>query len=580
MSFFYLRSFVVLFAVSGLAVSLPAPVGAQSLLLSPFGDDGTLDDRLRKLERDVELRCKWLDETREKLSGYEDTLSLVNVNYSIASGQYYAALKQTGDRFSGEVRELESRHRRWLDRWGTANSDVTVAKGLIKRWSEEKQEIKDRLESLREFADDPAPPPEPGGGRQAGAGKGSKQIKDAEKDVRDLGESADRTADKISKTGKKVIDVVEDGEELARLFRLSIARINQSEPVGTPNPDAESGSVQPDFAELFRKFSIDGGVGYQRERLPDYRFGVINLGTNLNPLHDIAPRLDGIKVDFGVNFELPGPVQDTAWTGRIGGGISKTKGTERQTISAFAPGQVPAYVDLSGRGGFAFNTNSLVKLDVDATRFDINGELGIKKVFPGGIIANPYAGAFYRHSRVDYDVTMDTDFLNGRFFNTLNERIRLNQLGADVGLDLTWQPHDRVSFMVGGHAGLAYTDASYSGRDCGDGSLLTPGCDGALFANGGVSRGRESVDPFAGVKAAIGIYLFCRKNAVPIAAHALNAAAQALKSSCVSVRAQGTFDVMPSVSIDHSTTLGGSSVGLSSDNSKLYSASGRVTLPF
>lgn len=575
MSLFFMRSFIIF-----VSVTLAAPVGAQSLLLGSSRDNISPEDRLRRLERKLENRCEWIDETQKKLVGYENTLSLVNVNYSIARDQYYSAVERTGNRFSDEITELDLRGRRWLERWGKANSDVTVAKGLIETWSEEKKDIKDRIDVLKENIGDPAPPPAPGGGRQAGADKGGKRIKDAEKDLDDLGEKVDRTTDKITRTGKKVTDVVEDGEELVRLWRLSIARLSQLPPAGVPTPGPDNGSGQPDFAALFGKFSLDGDIGYQRERLPDFRFGVTSLGTNLAPLHDIVPKLDGIRVDLGINLESPGPVADTWWTGRIGGGVSKTKGTRKQTIGGFAPGQVPSYIDLSGTGGFAFNNNSIVQMDVAATRFDINGEFGIKKVFPNGIIANPHAGAFFRHSQVDYDLTIDTDFLNGRFFNTLNERLRLNQLGLDVGLDLTWQPHNRVSFTVGGHAGLAYTDASYSGRDCGDGSLLTPGCDGALFANGGVSRGRESVDPFAGLKAAIGIYLFCRKNAVPIAAHALNAAAQALKSSCVSVGAQGTFDVMPSVSIDHSTALGGPSVGLSGDNSKFYSATGRVTLPF
>lgn len=572
MSVMFLRSVFVLIAVSGFFFSFKTPANAQGSFLNPIGEGRSPEDRLYQAEQRFEWLCKLIDEYREEFVEADNRLSLIKVNTSTTSNLAVKAGKWTP--------ELSKRYNRWVGRWQRAQSDVYVAKSLLEERTLEKQKVKDEIAELKPWVSRADPRPAPGGGGQAGGAKGTKQLRDAEKGLKDLRRGVDEIADKVAKTGRDVADVVEEAEELTRALRDSIARNTPLTPVNVPAAGPDNGSGQPDVAAAFRKFSIDGGIGYQRERLPDYQFGVTSLGTNLTPLHDFAPRLDGIRADLGIGLELPGPIANTSWVGRIGGGVSRTKGTGRQTIGGFAPGQAPAYIDLAGTGGFAFNNNSLVKLDVDATRFDINGEFGIKKVFSNGIIANPYAGAFFRHSQVDYDLTMNTDFLNGRFVNTLNERLRLNQFGADVGLDLTWQPHERVSLSIGGHAGLAYTDASYSGRDCGDGSLLTPGCDGALFANGGVSRGRESVDPFAGVKAAIGIYLFCRQNAVPIAAHALNAAARALKSSCVSVGAQGTFDVMPSVSIDHSTALGGPSVGLSGDNSKFYSASGRVTLPF
>jgi len=565
--------------VAGSLVLLPQS-GAAQFGFEGFDDsEPSLEEQLAKLERKVEFRCKEITERRTNLVGYRNTLSLVHVNYSIAFKAHLDALKRTGDSFNDEVTALDDRRKRWLERWGRAKTDVDVSVSLIETWEAEKNEYKEQIKNLKDVIDDRPPPREPGGGDD-GAGDGiGKELDEAGKGLDEVDEGVKEIGGRVTKLDRTVPDVVREGEEITRLLQISSGRIADAPP-GEPGPQPENDPDLPDFAALFTKFWIDGGVGYQRGELPGYQLGITSLGTNLTPLHDFSPDVDGIKLDFGLNVELPGPGGDTAWTGRIGGAFSKIDGKETETISAFAPGQLPTYIDLSGLGGFAFNQNSLVRLDVDATRFDVNGEVGLKKPLGDAFVVRPNVGAFYRHSRIDYDVTMDTDFRTGRFFNTLNERVRLNQFGADVGLDLTYQPNRHFSFTLGGHAGLAFTDASYTGRDCGDGSLATPGCDGTLFANAGVSRGRNSIDPFAGVKAAIGIYLFCRENPVPVAAAVLNAAARALADSCITVSAEGTYDVVPDVAIDRPTTLGGPSVGLSGEHSDFGAVMGRATIPF
>lgn len=338
------------------------------------------------------------------------------------------------------------------------------------------------------------------------------------------------------------------------------------------NPD-----ISPEIVGLYDNtitFGVDIEGGLEILGLPDYDLGVTSLGTDTSPLHRFDDTLFGPAFEVGIDYTRPGP--DGSLFARISGGFAALERDDNQTIPGFAVGQAPTYIDITGGGGFAFNNNSIVGEKTDVTRYGLKGEAGFEKSLGPRLAAIPYMGAYLRRTEIGHNVTMDTDFLGGRFFNTLDERMDLNQLGIDVGFDLKYQPTDRLLLTFGGHAGLAYTDTSYSGSDCGDGSTATPGCDGALFSNTGVSRGRSSVDPFGGLKAAVGFYFFCRANATQIAAGLITAAAGALKNHCAEVSAQARYEATPTSRIVRPTALGPTGVQLGAD----YMHSGAFSLRF
>ncbi|MEM8813935.1 MAG: hypothetical protein AAGF59_15085, partial [Pseudomonadota bacterium] len=260
--------------------------------------------------------------------------------------------------------------------------------------------------------------------------------------------------------------------------------------------------------------------------------------------------------------------------GRIVGGFAALDREETQIIGGFAPGQLPTYIDITGRNGFAFNNNSIVHAEIDVTRYRLEGEAGWEKQINPNVSVSPVFGIRSQRIEYDYNVFLDTDFGNGRFFNTLDESLRLNQVGAALGLDATVIPRKGITMSIGGYAGLAVTDASYTGSDCGDGSILTAGCDGALFSNTGISRDRNSLDAFGGLEASIGIYLFCRGGSTK------QIAPEALKDQCVHASARGNVDFMPTTEIDRPTTLGGPGVTLSTTHvtSSAFSLRARVPL--
>jgi len=325
---------------------------------------------------------------------------------------------------------------------------------------------------------------------------------------------------------------------------------------------------------------IDFEIGAEILNLPDYGIGVVDLGTDSSPLHEFDNLLIGPGVDIGIEFgqRLPGPVGNR-WFGRIEAGFAIFDDSDKQTIPSFPAGQAPTYIDITGGGGFALNANSIVRAETDVSRFGVNGKAGWETTTGSGLTVAPFAGAFLHWTEIESDVSMNTDFGPGQFQNTLSERLRTNQFGANVGLDLTYRPQDHLAFTFGGHAGLAFTDTSYKGSDCGDGNPAVAGCNGTLFSNSGISHDQNSVDLFGGLKAAVSFYLFCRSNSAEIAAGAIAAAANALRSRCAEISATASYDALPSTKINRPTSLGATGIRLSSDYMHSAALSLRARFP-
>ncbi|MCP5080460.1 MAG: hypothetical protein GY948_02055, partial [Alphaproteobacteria bacterium] len=132
----------------------------------------------------------------------------------------------------------------------------------------------------------------------------------------------------------------------------------------------------------------------------------------------------------------------------------------------------------------------------------------------------------------------------------IERRAALYELDASY----TW------SLRFGGYAGLAHTDAHYSGSDCGDASTATAGCDGGLFLNNNITASRNSWEPFGGIRGSISLFAFCRSN--PAGGAAL-ARLEDLRNSCVEFLLSGETGIYPGARINHPGAIGGGPVNLS-----------------
>ncbi|MEM7303841.1 MAG: porin, partial [Pseudomonadota bacterium] len=320
-------------------------------------------------------------------------------------------------------------------------------------------------------------------------------------------------------------------------------------------------SNTPSASQVPPEIAIFLGTGYRFARLPKVELGVANLGVNTTPLINIKQNLDGFAIKGGVEVgPLCGCKPGDGWFFGLNGDYADLSGNGSQTINVFSLGQQPVNVDLSGTGGFQYNNNARVAVRSNLDTFKIGAESGYRYRLNDVTIVKPYGGLFYRRIERRQAVTLDTDFLGGTFFNTLNENITTSQYGADVGADLTWSLGERFRITLGGHVGLAYTDANYTGSDCGDGSILTPGCDGTLYRNTNVRAGNNSWDPFGGIKLIVAADILCRNDVYKDAA-----AGRAGRGQCLEVALEGTYDVVPGQKAQHPTALNGVPVGLATD---------------
>lgn len=329
----------------------------------------------------------------------------------------------------------------------------------------------------------------------------------------------------------------------------------------TPNPVPEvAEKPREDVTEEVASrpsVNVDFNVGGRYLRLPDLSLGIQSLGTNLSPLHTLDADLYGPVVTGGVSFGPSGPFgQNEGWHGGVNGEFSRLFGGERDTIASFPAGQLPTYIDITGTGGFGINDNSRIDADYDRTTIQITGELGFRRRVSDKLFVRPYGGLLYRFTDTNTNVSLETDYLGGTFVNTLDEEIRENQVGFDAGLDLTHLISTNLYLTVGGHIGGIFTDASYRGHDCGDGSTATPGCDGTLFLNSGITTGNNSFDVFGGLKAALGFYVFCKDRKTELLAGVITAAVDQLKKQCIEVVASASMDAIPTSEVSRPTLIG------------------------
>lgn len=298
-------------------------------------------------------------------------------------------------------------------------------------------------------------------------------------------------------------------------------------------------------------------IGGRYLRLPDLSLGIKSLNTNRTPLHNLDADLYGPVVTAGIKFGPTGPFnQNEGWHGGIDGEYARLFGGDRDKIASFPGGQLPTYIDITGTGGFGFNDNSRIDADFDRTTFKISGELGFQQRLSDRLFVRPYGGLLYRFNDTGTNVSLETDYLGGTFVNTLTEDIRENQFGFDAGLDLTHLINANLSMTVGGHVGGIFTNAKYRGSDCGDGSTATPGCDGTLFQNSGITTGNNSFDVFGGLKAALGFYVFCRDRKTEIQAGVISAAVDQLKNRCVEMVASAEIEAVPTTEVNRPSSIG------------------------
>lgn len=327
----------------------------------------------------------------------------------------------------------------------------------------------------------------------------------------------------------------------------------------TPLPDTEKKPGEDITGKIASRPSvtIDFNIGGRYLRLPDLSLGIQNLNTNRTPLHNLDADLYGPVVTAGINFGPTSPFnQNEGWHGGIDGEYARLFGGERDKIAAFPVGQLPTYIDITGISGFGFNDNSRIDADFDRTTFKIAGQLGFKRRISDRLFVRPYGGLLYRFNDTNTNVSLETDYLGGTFVNTLNEEIRENQFGFDAGLDLTHLINKNLSLTVGGHVGGIFTNASYRGSDCGDGFTATPGCDGTLFLNSGVTADNNSFDVFGGLKAALGFYVFCKDRKTEILAGVITAAVDQLKNRCVEMVASAAIEAVPTTEVNRPTSNG------------------------
>ena len=73
------------------------------------------------------------------------------------------------------------------------------------------------------------------------------------------------------------------------------------------------------------------------------------------------------------------------------------------------------------------------------------------------------------------------------------------------------------------------------------------------------------------MKAALGLYVFCKSNP-SVARELIASAAQAVKDSCIELKATGSYQVMPDVQVQRATTLGGGAAQLAGGTSQSWTA--------
>ncbi len=338
---------------------------------------------------------------------------------------------------------------------------------------------------------------------------------------------------------------------------------NPKPPAGSnpPPPKSETaGNPENDVVEKVPDspgFTYKFGLGGRYVRAPDLQLGIQSFNVNFNPLHDFNIDLYGPVIFGEINLGPTGPFDtNEGWVGSVNGEYARLFGDENDTISAFSPGQLPTYIDITGTGGFGFNNNSRIDVDLDRDAFRFGAELGYKAQYSDNLFLRPYGRLQYRHSKNEANIGLETDFLGGTFFNTLNEEIRENQFGGAFGLEVTQLTAPNMAWTFGGHLGGMFTNANYRGSDCGDGSTATPGCDGALFLNPGIATGNSSFDVFGGLKAALGLYVFCRDKKLDLIAGAINAAVDHLKKNCVEISASAAYDAIPTADVSRPTAIG------------------------
>lgn len=301
---------------------------------------------------------------------------------------------------------------------------------------------------------------------------------------------------------------------------------------------------------------FDLRTGIKVTRGPDTRIGITSFNANFTPLASLDTDAWGPIVKGGLYFgPFPLGNMPKGLTGGVELQLARLKGTSSKSFASFAPGQLPTYIDVLGTGGFGFNNNGLISSDFRQTDFRVSGHVGVLIPVGNGIYINPYKGLFFRHNSFRNSINMTST----NVAQTLSERIRLNQFGTKLGLDVTFPINPRAFFTFGGHGGLAYTNASYRGVDNGN------------FTTASHSTSRNSWDLLGGLKAALGFYVLC-KSAPELAADVLVSAAQAAKKSCMELKATGSYEVLPDVHVQRATTIGGGAVQLGKRNTHAWTA--------
>lgn len=335
---------------------------------------------------------------------------------------------------------------------------------------------------------------------------------------------------------------------------------SNSQPAPPPAPIQQNNTVpsneepDPKFrgTRVSTRFEFAAGLFNK----PDYELGVQSFNANPNPLFQLGPNLKGPIFNFGVDFGPASPLsKKEGWHGGIDGEYGFLFDRDDATINTFT-NPLPTYNAIDGTGGFGFNDNGIVNSGFKLNTFGFAGEAGYRKRIGEKTFLRPYGGLIFRHNKFEADTTLNTDFLGGTFFNTLNEEIRENQFGGDIGLDLTHHFNNGLALTLGGHLGGIFTDSRYTGSDCGDGSTATPGCDGTLFLNNGVGASNDSFDLFGGLKAGLAIFAFCKDRKTEILAGVITAAAERLRRHCVEVTASAQIDFVPTTEINRPTAIG------------------------
>lgn len=325
-----------------------------------------------------------------------------------------------------------------------------------------------------------------------------------------------------------------------------------------PTSGLSNRNIPQETITRLRKILVEGGAGVRSSKGPVTNIGVRSFNTNLAPLASLDTRAWG-PVVFGRVYFGPHSIGNipVEWTSGLRFEFSRLKGKSGVNFGSIAPGQLPTYFDVLGTGGFTFNNNGSINSDFTHTRMELSARFGTVIPIGNGLYIYPYKGYFYRHKRFKNDITLIST--NGTFVHRLNERINLDQAGTKLGLDFTIPLAPKAFVTLGGHGGFAFTNARYRGADNGP------------LSSASHSTSRNSWDLFGGLKAALGFYIFCKANP-SVAGDLIASAAQAVKDSCIELKATGSYQVMPDVQVQRATTLGGGAAQLVNGTSQTWTA--------